>query len=411
MKRDPTCLLVGGGNLVEVRKAIALRGCRIVMINFQEAIDRMAPSDEIVHAEGVDFTHPLGVVRRLLELNKVWNFRAVVPISEYGIQPCALVASQLGLPTLALKAVQNTRDKLRMRRTLEQAGLGQLRYASCTTFEQAEAFFKFGGGAPIIVKPNGGTGSDGVSKVTSSEKVAEAFGLATSARAYHGGVLCEEFIEGPEVSVEGFSLHGGFVPVAITDKITDARFLEIGHNQPSAHPAELQQRAFAFTAQALAALGVTHGVSHTELKLTPGGPVMIETHTRNGGDSIHLLTERTTGVDLADVVVGISFGEEPQVRPRRTGLAAAIRFLPGGRQGRVRAIEMPATKSCALIESASVYLQVGDLAIGRSSSLDRLGEVIAVGPTPEAVGLAADSFLANMKVSLQEDSPWTAQAV
>jgi hypothetical protein len=38
----------------------------------------------------------------------------------------------------------------------------------------------------------------------------------------------------------------------------------------------------------------------------------------------------------------------------------------------------------------------------RSSSLDRLGQVIAVGPEAENVGLAAERFLEHMNITIEE---------
>jgi biotin carboxylase len=137
---------------------------------------------------------------------------------------------------------------------------------------------------------------------------------------------------------------------------------------------------------------------------------MIETHTRMGGGSIHVLTERTTGVDLADVMVGMAFGEEPQVRPQRTGRAAAIRFKKCGRDGRVAQAQIPPIEPGGLIESARIYFQPGEQVTSRSSSLDRLGQVIAVGPEAENVGLAAERFLDRIHVSIEEGAPWTAPA-
>ena len=50
----------------------------------------------------------------------------------------------------------------------------------------------------IVVKPILGTGSDGVSRVDSPDQLGAAFALAGQARSF-GGVLCEEFVPGPEV--------------------------------------------------------------------------------------------------------------------------------------------------------------------------------------------------------------------
>src|SRR2546429_1233754 len=90
----------------------------------------------------------------------------------------------------------------------EQAGLAQVRYAACHDLAQAQAFLERVGG-PIILKPVSGTGSDGVSLVRSGEELVSAFQVAMGADGF-AGILCEEYIEGPEVSLEGYSVDGRF---------------------------------------------------------------------------------------------------------------------------------------------------------------------------------------------------------
>jgi biotin carboxylase len=394
----PSVLLVGGAGVAELRQALDRRGRRGLTVGFPEAKE-MCEAEEALGFEAVDFARPLDVVRRIVALRREHGLEAVVPVGEYGLLPAALATSQLRLPGPTVAAVQNTRDKLRMRRLLERSGLGQVRYATCATVEQAERFLEEVAG-PIIVKPVSGSASDGVSLVRSAGELRAAFELARTSLGF-AGLLCEEFADGPEVSLEGYSVEGRYVPVALTDKLTDERFLETGHQQPTAHPAQAYAAVTEYAARALQALGVTDGVTHTEFRLGARGPVLIETHTRMGGDSIHVLTRLTTGVDLADLMVGFALGEKPDVVPQPQGRGAAIRFLTG-RPGRIASIEAPPVEPGDGVHAVKMYVTPGHTVSGRSSSLHRLGHVIATGPDAPAAARAADAFAARIRIVYEE---------
>ncbi len=393
-------LMLGGATAGELFRAVERRGLRVVVLTVAELLDGAEPPSCAALMEAVDFRQPYAVIRRIRELNASYRFAGIVPVIEYGLEVAAIAATELGLPTNPGWAVRNTRSKLRMRRELERAGLGQVRYASCRSREEAERFMDQVDG-PIFIKPDAGTGSDGVSRVDLPSQLAAAFELAGTSQV-GGGILCEEYVAGPEVSLEGYSVAGRFVPVALTDKRIDERYLEIGHDQPTAQPEAVLTAAAELTARVLEALGVVHGVSHTELKLTPGGPVVIETHTRMAGGSIHVLTQRTTGVDLADLMVALALGERPQARPQATGRGASVRFLSGG-HGRLTSLAMPPVEPQSGVESAMLYVHPGQTVRDRSSSRDRLGHAIAVGPTAAAAAGAAERFLARVRLDFEAE--------
>ena len=398
---DKYILFIGGAEMPAMRDAAIRRGYKIVAVNFPEAIAQLEPHPAIVHAEGLVFERWMEASHRILELHKQYPFAAVVPAVEFGLLTASMAARQLGLPFTPFEAVMNTRDKTRMRRTLEKNGLGQVRFRTCHDAEAIAAFFEEVGG-PIIVKPLLGTGSDGVSRVDRAEQIEEALALTGNARAF-GGVICEEFIEGPEVSVEGYLVDGEFVGVAITDKLSDERFLEVGHSQPTRLPRAVQEQIFEATARVLRGLGITRGVTHTEMRLSERGPVLIETHTRMGGGSIHRLTQTSTGVDLADVLVACALGEKPSARPRSTGTAAAIRFITGP-AGTVTKLDLPEVDVENGLVDVHANVKVGDEATGRSSSLDRLGFVIATGADRDESDRRADAARSRFRVTVRENN-------
>jgi biotin carboxylase len=383
---NPRILLFGGANLPAMRAAAERRGLDIVAVNHSNATERLAPMPSIVHSEAIDVANLMQTQRRLVELHREHDFQGIVCISEYGLMAAAMAARAIGLPTVPLEGVANTRDKVRMRKVLESKGLAQVRFRGCASLQQAAAFLAEVGG-PIIVKPLAGTGSDGVSRVDRLDQLETAWKISGAARSF-GGVICEEFIEGPEVSVEAYLIDGEFVPVAITDKMTNDRYLEIGHTQPTALSAEIQQEIFDTTRTLLLALGITHGVTHTEFRITPRGPKLIETHTRMGGDYISRLTLVTTGVDLQDIMVACAVGEKPSVRPRNTGTAAAI------------GSDLPQEDAATGLDEVRCYLQPGTQTSGRSASIDRFGHLFVTRPTRQEADAVADDAMARFHVHL-----------
>ena len=391
-------LFIGGAAVPEFERAAAKRGWHAAMFTYYDPSvaggPRVGQTGAIDHLQGVDWAQPLDIVRRIVELYGRGEIDRVVPDDEFGLLPAAIATSQLGVPGPSLKAVRNTRDKVHMRQTLEAAGLGQLRYAVCGDLAEAQAFLERVGG-PIILKPVSGTGSEGVSRVATADELTEAFNTAAAAAGFMG-LLCEEYVDGPEVSLEGYSVDGEFVPVTMTDKLVDEHFLEIGHQQPSQQPKAVFDAAVDLAGRALRALGVENGVTHTEFRITPNGPVLIETHTRMAGGHLHVVTRLSTGVDLADTVVAFSLGEKVDARPAPQGEAAAIRYILG-RPGKVRGAFVPPPEEGTGIR-AVLGPQPGRVVSGRSASRERLGHVIATGPTPELAGKAAEEFIGRIRI-------------
>ncbi|MCU1347413.1 MAG: hypothetical protein JWO56_443, partial [Acidobacteria bacterium] len=280
------------------------------------------------------------------------------------------------------------------------------RFAHCTSPGGVRAFFAAVARA-VIVKPLSGTGSEGVARIDDADEIEAAWSLAAESRAF-AGVICEEFIDGPEVSVEGYSAGGVYRGIAITDKITNAAFLEVGHAQPSAHPPAVQREVFRYTASVLAALRVTDGWTHTEIKLSTSGPVIIETHTRMGGGAIDVLTLRATGVSIPDVLFDLALGIPPSAQPVDTGEVAAVRFLLNRDAGIVHDVQVPPVPHA--IAAWAVDVEVGGEVTARSASGNRLAWAVGTGSNIAAAVQAAESFLSTIRIDIVGKSQWTIPA-
>jgi biotin carboxylase len=405
MRRD-RLLVIGGAASRELMDAATRRRLELVILTTPKIVAAATVSAPVIAVEALDYEQPLtAIVGDIAAAARRHEVGGIVPVMEFGLLPAALAASKLGLPAQSLKAVRNTRDKVHMRKLLDAAGMHQIEYAGCRTIDEARAFLARAG-APIIVKPVSGTGSDGVALVRDASELEAAWLLATGAVAF-SGVVCESYIDGPEVSVEGYCQGGTFVPVAITDKMTNESFLEIGHSQPSRMPEEEQKIVFDYTGRVLAALGVVDGWTHTEVRVGPGGPVIIETHTRPGGDSIDLLTRHTSGVSTYEVMFDFALGLVPAYRPQVTGEAAVVRVLLGEPRV-IAAIHIPPLPPS--IAYLHVDAKVGDLVSARSASGNRLGYLVGYGRDVREATANAESFRDRIELRYEGDQQWITPA-
>ena len=92
-------------------------------------------------------------------------------------------------------------------------------------------------------------------------------------------ILVEDFIPGDEVAVEGMLIDGELLVLAIFDKpdpLDGPYFEETIFVTPSRHPLDVQEEIAKTTGQAIAALGLTDGPIHAEMRVNGEGVWMLE---------------------------------------------------------------------------------------------------------------------------------------
>lgn len=78
---------------------------------------------------------------------------------------------------------------------------------------------------------------------------------------------------------------------------------------------------------AVNAIGIQNGPSHTEIKVTKDGPKVVELGARLGGDNITThLVPLSTGVNLVECCIHVALGETPDFNSK-IKKASAIRYL------------------------------------------------------------------------------------
>jgi biotin carboxylase len=238
------------------------------------------------------------------------------------VWPAAFVSQALGLPGSPPEAVAACRDKNATRTALAAAGVPQP--TSIGVRDPAEALLASDKiGCPVVLKPRGLAGSKGVVLAGDRDEVAAAYAAAAGVSypgvpVYDVSVLVEEYVDGPEISIDAVYHDGVCVPLVVAHKRLGFApfFEETGHVVDGADPLLTDPDLIDILRRAHAALGFHTGVTHTEFRLTPRGPRLIEVNARLGGDMIPHLGHLTTGVDVALAAADVAAGRTPDTEAR-----------------------------------------------------------------------------------------------
>jgi biotin carboxylase len=219
--------------------------------------------------------------------------------------------------------------------------------------------------------------------------------------------LIEKFVTGREFSVEAFSYDGSHRLIGITEKYVDPEtFVEKMHVFPARVSEQLRDRIWRQVDEVLTSIGMLNGPSHTEIKINEQGLHVIETHNRVAGDGIPGLTELVTGICSSRLAIGWPLGRvAPADHVVQANGTAVVMFL-FSKAGTVRKISGVETAYWIPgIKEVSIYPKRNDKVQDTSSSLNRLGHVLAFGPDFEFCYKAVKEAAARIKVDIVPDAP------
>ncbi|MFE0020213.1 ATP-grasp domain-containing protein [Amycolatopsis sp. NPDC059021] len=309
------------------------------------------------------------------------RFDAVLGLRDTVLAAVAECAQVFGAPGNSPEAVSRVRNKDACRTALAAAGFRQPAVRLCTGAAEAAEFLACSTG-PWVVKPRDGMASIGVRKVSAPADLPAALAELPDRELF----LVEEFVSGPEFSVEGVFLGGRPRVLAVTEKekLPPPHFVESGHLLPAVLPGECAAEIERQVTAALTALELRFGVFHVELWLHAGEVVLGEVHVRPGGDWLHrLLAHAVPGLELFGVIFDDLLGRPSRECPK-PARAGAVGFLtpPPGRLVRIEGWERVRAHPAVL--HAELTVTPGDRIGPVHQSGDRAGVVAAGADTPEA---------------------------
>ena len=344
------------------------------------ALDRdpAAPGFAVADRRAIISTEDERGIHRLAEAERVDGIMA--PGIDWPVAIAARVAERIGIahPLAPATAILAT-SKARQRERLAAAGVPQPAWHLVSGPED-------GLPVPCVVKAPDRQGQRGLSLVDDAGDLEAAITRAL-AESRNGHALVEEVADGPEVTVNAFSVDGSFHPLTVTDRLT-AEPPAFGVALAHVWPSEADEGDAAEVAgKAVAELGIENGPSYTQLRITRDGPQVVEVAARLGGGHDAELCLAALGVNLNELALRAALGEEIEpaalvAEPQDGGASTVVMTAEPGELEAVDGVEQAEAAEGVL--RVRVYRRPG-FAVGElRHGGDRLGAVQAVGGSRKA---------------------------
>jgi biotin carboxylase len=286
------------------------------------------------------------------------------------------VAAELGRAVNPPEAVALLNDKLAMRTLSRDKGISSVRFAVARQWQDIAALLaEFT--LPVVVKPTTLAGSRGTYLLTDPADL-PAWGESLASYHYDGPLLVEEYLRGPEFSVETLTVRGVHHVVGVTRKLLGPlpHFVETGHLFPEQDTEQSRQVA-TLAVELLDATGYQCGPAHTEVIVTVDGPRLVESQARLGGDRIPRLAELATGFDMERGIFTALAGRTPRLDPPTAVGHIAYLNLPTGVLRSVSGLDE--VHELDFVDTLSFPFSAGDRIPATVNSKTRHGFVILTG--------------------------------
>ena len=356
--------------------------------------------------------------RRILA--RAGSVDAVVAADTPMLVLAATVAARMGLPHNPADAVRAATDKAAQRRRWAAAGVPQPSFrlvpAGDCVRQAAEAV-----GFPCVVKAVSLSASQGVLRaddpgaaVLAARRIRQV--LDDAERPADEPLLIEEYLPGPELSIDGVLTAGDLTVTAVFDKpgMPDGpTFEETLLVSPSRLAEGTLAAAVRTAADAARALGLSTGPVHAELRICDRGPAMLELAPRSIGGLCSRALSFPGGASLEEIILANALGRPvpaaatpPLSTPAGPVRPCGVFMLPVPRPGVLRAVEGRAEALAVPgITGLTITIPPGQRVRPLPDGDRYLGFIFASGDTPADVEQALTAASGRLRVIISDDRP------
>lgn len=248
--------------------------------------------------------------------------------TDIAVPTVAYVAEKLGLKGIGTDIAERFTNKHKMREYASNAGVAIPKYRLCYTVEEAVDFLQE---VPVcIIKPIDSQSSRGIHIVTERKKIEQYFNDCIQYSNVEKAILIEEFIDGPEFTVDGVKTSKEYVVTAISEKShykynqnVANRLVFTKHNDK--HNYDRLRRE---NTDLIKAMGLPFGLTHTEYKYKNGKFYLIETAARGGGTKISSdITTLVSGIDCNELYLNMLTGGAEEIVQGASHECAVLGFF------------------------------------------------------------------------------------
>ncbi|MGG4040954.1 ATP-grasp domain-containing protein [Bacillus smithii] len=216
--------------------------------------------------------------------------------SDLAIPVACSISEKMQMPAfVSRKTARICNNKLLMRSTLGNDFKGNVKFQAITNkTDKLELDF------PFILKPADSQGQRGISLVKSLDEYLESYEIAKK-YSRSGLVIAEQYISGPELSVNGYLVGGELKYLIASDRVTWSEYTGLIHKHivPTTNLTSETSDMLRDTIQsACKKLGITNGPVYAQMKLEQGMPYIIEITPRLDGCHMWNILYYYTGVNI-----------------------------------------------------------------------------------------------------------------
>lgn len=319
--------------------------------------------------------------------------------TDMPMRSLAAATTNLGLPGISYETAVMATDKGEMIKAFERHSVEHPWYYIIEDESQLHSYLQQIS-YPCIIKPTDNAGNRGVCYIANETQLLKEYKYSHD-NSHSGHVIIEEFMVGPEVSVEIIVYKGEVHVLSVTDKLTLGKpfFVEVGHAEPSQLPTRDIIAIKDLATRAVQAVGIDNSPAHVEIILTKEGPKMVELGARMGGGCITThLVPLSTGIDMIKAVMDISMGKEPELSSKFCK-GSALRHIIGV-EGIIDSITgIDEARSLPGVCEVTLLKKVGDDVHYFKNGSDRIGYVIAQGENTEEAIYICENALKQITIS------------
>jgi biotin carboxylase len=320
----------------------------------------------------------------------------------------AWVAEKLGLPGISFEAALDASDKERMRKRFKEAGVPSPGFIVID--KKCEEAHDLPFSWPVVVKPVDNMGARGCRRVDGAAElktaVAEAMAFSRSGR-----VIVEEYMEGPEFSVDALVYRGEITICGFADRhiFFPPYFIEMGHTIPSSIDSAVMRPLVEAFNKGVKALGITNGAAKGDVKLTSRGPMIGEIAARlSGGYMSGWTFPYSSGVLPTRGAIEIAIGKKPDSLENKWNWTSAERAfisIPGEVHS-IGGIEV--AKVMPFVRDVFTRVKRGSTVMFPENNVTKCGNIISAASDWETAVKAAENAARSVLIRLKAPNEETA---
>ncbi len=401
-KKDAIIIL--GAGIMQIPAIKSAKNMGLISIVFDG--NSNAPGKNIPDFfENIDLKDGNAILEKCYAYKKSHNITGVFTAGTDFSYMVAWLSGKLGLKNISYETALKATDKSLMRQAFSAANVSSplfiITSGSDIEEKQVEKL-----GYPLVVKPVDSMGARGTVKIFNFPDLKEAIEKAIKFSRI-GKVIIEQFLEGPEFSLDAVVKDGNIHVCGVADRhiFFPPYFVEMGHTMPSAFPEEVIDKVITVFCDGIKAIGIDNGAAKGDIKYTGGKAVIGEIAARlSGGYMSGWTFPYSTGFSVIDAALKIAAGKDLgtiKYLYNKTAAERAFISIPGV----VDSICIPEyiknRSKDNTVKELFINVKPGDKVNFPKNNVEKCGNIIAVHEKREEAIYAAEEACRSIIVKLK----------